>query len=478
MLAKAQRPDLAMAYFQSGWRLRSGANATACGLRIAELYTQEGQGDRLLSLLAEAEDYLLAYGNDVEASRFFNTLVCLADDARLKEVRDEVRDRALLALAAKLRQRAGAENRSGNVVSSMLSQSAKWPAALRQDAQEAFRRELQPGPAAPSTPILASRAHKGTEVVTAVCSAPATGDVFVGFQDGRVICFRPSDDRTIELPRDPWCATSLAVDREGESVFVLRQNRDGSGQLVGHVRTPDGSYEISHTRLLEGRGEFWLTPLAIQNENWGFQELYLGVWNGEGLTIFPRSLLGPVDSLLQPGPRVAVSCAHLFSFSQPVGSRSLLFFFDPDSVWCYSDWLTRMTFLGWAPETLDGTNLCVPTVAWLQRDDRHIEMAGLRRPGVVRWSLVQYAENRFCRSLSCVSGADVYRAATIVRAGVVAAVRDAGVDWLRCRPKGFVRMHTTNTSLSSVEACFPSHPTRELIVISTDGAITRVSIPQ
>jgi hypothetical protein len=154
--------------------------------------------------------------------------------------------------------------------------------------------------------------------------------------------------------------------------------------------------------------------------------------------------------------------------------------FDPDSVWCYSDWQKppRMTFLGWAPETLDGSNLRVPAVAWFQRDDRHLEMAGLRSPGVVRWSLVQYGGNRFFRSLSCVSGADGYRAATIVRAGLVAAVRDEGVDWLRCTSKGFVRMHTTKTSAPPVEACFPSHATRELIVVSADGAITRVSIPQ
>jgi tetratricopeptide (TPR) repeat protein len=483
MLARAQRPDLALAYFQSGWDLRPRPNATACGLRIADLYTQDGQGEKLLSLLAAAEEFLLPYGNDAEASRFFNALVALAEDARLKGVRDEVRDRALLALAAKLRQRAGTEHRSGNVVSSMLSQSGNWPAALRQDAQEAFRRELQSRPAT-STPTLASRASKGTGVVTAVCSAPATGDVFVGFQDGRVICFR-SDYRTMELPRDPWCATSLAVDREGKFVFVLRQNQDGTGQLVGHARTLDGNYEISHTLLLEGRGEFWLTPLAVQNEdqlgNLGFEELLLGVWNGEGLTIIlARSLLGPVISPPEPSPRVAVSCAHLFAFAQPGGSRPLLFLFDPDSVWCYSDWQKppRMTFLGWAPETLDGCNLRVPEVAWLQRDDRHIEMAGLRSPGVVRWSLVQYRGDRFFRSLSCVSGADGYHAATIVRAGLVAAVRDAGIDWLRCTSKGFVRMHTTRTSAPPVEACFPSHPTGELIVVSTDGAITRVSIPQ
>jgi hypothetical protein len=482
MLTKAQRPDLALEYFKLGWASRRGANATACGLHIAELYADTGRGDQLLVLMSEAEECLAPWGNDVEASRFFNTVARLADRPLLTGVRDDVRDRALLALAAKLRQRASAESRPGMIVSSMLTSTGKWPAPLRHDAQAAFTRALQPSPQ--RTPlsgaphVTMARLPVGTEVVTAVCSAPATGDVFVGFQDRSVICFRPSDSTTVELSAGPWPATSLAVDSKGEFAFVLRQKWAGLARLMSHFRTPDGHYEISQTRLLNGEGEFWLTPRAIEvGESspgiWGASALLIGVWNGERLSILPRSLLGPGLDVPLPISAAAVTGAHLFH--DRCTSRPLLFLLDPDSVWCYRDWhsLPGQVFLGWAPDALRRA-----TVSWLQRDDYHIEVVGLRPNGVVRWSLVRQEDEGFQRSASCVSAAAGYRAATLVRAGVVAAVREAGIDWLRCPSKGFAVTGTTETSLPTALACFPSHPTKELIIVCADGAIARVSVPE
>jgi hypothetical protein len=134
LLTKTGRVDLALLYFQAGWARRQGANVLpgvfSCGLRLAELYAQEEEPRQLLMLTAEADDWFRSPGKENEAGQFYNRLAQLADRKNLASVRDELRDRALMGIAAKLRQRAAVEERPGHLVAAMLGRSGPWKCGL------------------------------------------------------------------------------------------------------------------------------------------------------------------------------------------------------------------------------------------------------------------------------------------------------------------------------------------------------------
>jgi hypothetical protein len=69
-----------------------------------------------------------------------------------------------------------------------------------------------------------------------------------------------------------------------------------------------------------------------------------------------------------------------------------------------------------------------------------------------------------------------YRAAAIVRPGLVAAVGPSRVDWLRAGGRSF-SWSRTQLSLPRPVACFPCRPTGELLVVCASGVVVRVTVP-
>src|SRR5262249_9031923 len=147
MLTQANRVDLALPYFEAGWSRRAGdpvfANVAPCALRLLQLYAEEETPQKLLALVVEAEEFFDPWGREIEASQFYNQLAWIADRDHLAPIRDELRDRALLGIAVKLRQRAAIETRPGTVVSNLLGRSGAWAAAVVTDAQMAWNQELK-----------------------------------------------------------------------------------------------------------------------------------------------------------------------------------------------------------------------------------------------------------------------------------------------------------------------------------------------
>jgi hypothetical protein len=105
LLSRAARADLAGTYFATGWEMRPGKNDVPCATRLARLLAEKEAADELLGLVSEAEEYLVTPGNDVAAAQFFNEVARLAEQPTLAKVRDDLRDRSLLALAVKLLRR-------------------------------------------------------------------------------------------------------------------------------------------------------------------------------------------------------------------------------------------------------------------------------------------------------------------------------------------------------------------------------------
>jgi hypothetical protein len=98
---------------------------------------------------------------------------------------------------------------------------------------------------------------------------------------------------------------------------------------------------------------------------------------------------------------------------------------------------------------------------------------------VARWSSLTITDTELIRTSNNLSTGEVaYAAATLVRAGLVAAVGGAGVDWLRCGPQCFTQLGSTGPVAHSPMACFPSYLTGELVVVCVDGTLVCVPIPR
>jgi hypothetical protein len=155
-LNRAGQLDLAEEYFAAGWAERAQGNPVACLLRLAPLVAHHPSTADLLELVGQADDFFAGPGWEAQAGQFYNELVRLAERAHLADLRDELRDRALLGLAGKLRQRA-AEGAPASLVSALLGQAE----ACRRRWCATPRRLCGPRPAARAPPSCPARGCAG-----------------------------------------------------------------------------------------------------------------------------------------------------------------------------------------------------------------------------------------------------------------------------------------------------------------------------
>ena len=203
LLAKAGRPDLALAHFAAGWSRRPLGNAIPCALRIARIHAERGDAEALRALIDQADATFEASSRALDAGQFYNEVAELADRRGMEAMREELRDRALLGLAAQLRRRARPGEKAKAITSKLLGSQGGWPAAVVSDASFAVEAATRPtAPDEPRTPAdpAIRRFRVGSGTVAAVAAAPGSGEVFLGFEGGEVFGLRP--DRSDDLPRD------------------------------------------------------------------------------------------------------------------------------------------------------------------------------------------------------------------------------------------------------------------------------------
>src|SRR5262249_45996620 len=138
-------------YFGRGWDARTmsqptARNAAVCACRLIELHALAEDREPFWALLAEAEEWLEEPGWAADARRFFKTVAESARLPHLETDRGELRDRARLGLALKLRQHAKVESTPGTAVADLLGSSGHWPPAVVSDADFALRAALRAQP--------------------------------------------------------------------------------------------------------------------------------------------------------------------------------------------------------------------------------------------------------------------------------------------------------------------------------------------
>src|SRR5205823_5199277 len=135
------------------------------------------------------------------------------------------------------------------IIATLFAQAQLWPPAVVSDADHAWRTAIN-RPAAPPPPARTPgviSVHVGSGIVSAVCFAPQTGDVFLGFESGAVACFRPTSGEILATPVDPLAprgaaVTSLAADADGQLLVVLREGPQSGLNLTTYTRSPEGVY--------------------------------------------------------------------------------------------------------------------------------------------------------------------------------------------------------------------------------------------
>jgi tetratricopeptide (TPR) repeat protein len=488
MIERGRRPDLALEFFAAGWALRPRGSAQACLLRLAEIRAAEESPKALLALAAEADDFFAPPGNDSGAAQFYNALARLAGGPHLKTVRDDLRDRALVGLANKLRQRAGEDSRPGNTVSLLLGQSGEWGPALVGDADFAFRAALRRPP--PVTRLVSlNRIRLGTGPVTAVCAAPQSGCVFAGFADGGWARFDPQFGHFYGWPGDreeDEAVTALATNEGGNLLVVLyapsRDNQEVASFLWAH-----GS---AFTRLRQQplplvHGPAWLTPIAEANGN-----RVVGLWHAGRLTTMWARDLVPTGEITVAVPATGFAGSAHLVVPDELGAAVLL---NPDSSGRPDGWLLfvgeRLWYfagggdlqaappsLGWRPGAHWGDLHSAPPLSWRLAGGQ-LDLAGIGLDESVQWAQASFLDDGNVAVARARAPQTGYLAATLLGPGRVAAVRRAGIDWLRVERAQLLPWTATGIDLTGAVACFHSPPTNELLVVCRDGWLVRVPVP-
>jgi hypothetical protein len=309
-------------------------------------------------------------------------------------------------------------------------------------------------------------------VLRAVCRAPETGDVFLGFESGEVACFRPVRGEVIYLPPLKFPVTSLATSSTGDLLAVLRMK----GPTEGILSTFSG-YRSLGDREFQTAGEPWLCPVLAQDG-----DLVAGLWNGERFQFLRGPWLLPIDRHLElPGGEADPNAVLFLPSFRDHGSRPAALALRSAHVWYFDDYWApqepQRKILGWSVHAGEHSTLKQPTVAWLQIGKEGLELAGIGRVGGLFCSRLKFRGRELTdvltHGLACQHPG---LAVTVIRLGLVAVVNRTGVNLLRCGAGGFTSAGTMEVPLPSAIACF-FHPwTSELLVVSSDGTVTRVPL--
>jgi tetratricopeptide (TPR) repeat protein len=484
-LQKLRDSELAEDCFREGWGQRPRNTAMTCLLRLAQLLANHPTTVELWGLVDEAEPFLTQQGTENDAATFFNELVRLGDRPHLASSRDALRDRALLGLAARLRQRAGVETRSGNLVSMLLAQSNLWSAAQVSDAESAVKsalqtRKVEKKPAGRRV-VRQLRIHSGA--VTAACIAADRGKLFLAFEDGALRCFNPASGGTLVLGSFAQSLHSLVTDRLGEMVVGIGSMRVKGDIMVGYhsIDLPMDS-EPFVVRALVDLENPRLSPLVQHGH-----DPVVVVWDQRHADIERgHMLLGVQRTPLPEFPPHSVS-----EYMDPPGILgvlpvvvdgvvNLLIFDECNATLCLpgSD-RSPGAPLGWIAQPAEGSLSSQVFWSSAQGERLHVEIVRVGHiGGYIYWSRLCVSGRTVEAAAAAVSKTHGYLAAALVVPKQIVAIREGGIDFLRINGRQLQVASTTEINLSGAVGCFFSPTTSEVLVVCRDGYLVRVSVPQ
>lgn len=470
MLDRAKRRELARDYFERGWRERAGANAPVCGQALLELYAEESDPARLVAHVEEAARFYGPDGHQAHAGRFFNRLAELSERKNLKSVREDLRDKALVMLAAKLRQRAG--YMSGNAVAETFG-AGLWAPALVNDARFAVRREGEKLRELPAKPPQASAIRLGHGRVTALCFAQHSDEVFAGFKNGEVVTLRPTDGAVLTLARGERPVIGLAATQDGDTLFILRTGDEVSefSSLSRH-----GSQFNAESPAAFTADEALHAAARVGHDN-------VNLCSRVGLLTMRHGLASEEELLhvLQPGVTDVAAAIVEPTFRRLDATLALLTLnFGDDSVRYYPS-ITHeehdSAVLGWHPALPFAAPIRGAPISHLRTRHDELELCGTNARGYVFWSRLTLSESRIesVETKLCGSKGE-YRCAALTRSGHVAAVAESRVDLFARQGNEMALKQSIKADLRGALSAHYAKITEELLIVCEDGRLMRVPL--
>ncbi len=482
---RAGRADLAQGWYLRGWDLRPAPNSVECALRILDHRAERGESSAILDLVERADALFEADGSIGSIPEFYNALARVAELGPLESSREELRDRALAGLAANLR-RAVALGRPGQLVSSHLGRFPGWSPDLVADASFAMlaaRERSRAGRATGTTIAVRSgqarvrRIDLRAGTITAACHAPASGEVFLGFEDGavdRVDLARGVVERLAS--HEGLAVAGLSVDADGSALACLFERRAESFLL--YFDRSSRSRAAGHTCWHGQATGAWITNLI------GVRPTHsLGLWDGAAFRLLfgvrtlaagPSLTLGPLEGrwpaaiLLPPDS------------TDPSSKPSLLVHDGLDICHVHMSGRTLgPLYLGWRPSlSSPGNTLRSVPLSWLRADDRRVELAGLDGDGLACGTSLKLTPTELIRTSKSTRAPEApLRAVALVRPGLLACVGDHGVEWVRAGGNACTLAGLSAVRLGRALACFADPGSNELVVVCGDGTLACLPVP-
>jgi len=473
-LIRQKSGDVAAAadYYRRGWIARGHGQVAACGVHLLVAQADLENPDGVLEMLAEAERFYLAPGQDADAANFFNMAATLARRESMGASQAEVRDRALNGVANKLRQRAARADGSAQ----LLARSDAWSAATISDAGFALRATLQKrktssGPRSAESVVTNLRLCGGP--VGPCAWAAASSTLFVTTVDGGIRSFSP-ERGSADVDVREGLPVAIAVSEDGRYLAVqAATSGEGGAQatLSSYVRRDDGKWRLCR-RIGVAPGEDWLAMSGAGGTHLLAAPLSGGYRVLGADSLAPRIVPGP------PPPNFAVERPFLLRAQPKDGPASwLLLMFAARSA--YFRWLEASpgqwfeAALHWQPNLPLAGGLSV-----LRTGADTAEVAGLNEFGSLYWSRLEFASGGFGRAESRVVAAQGdYLCCTLCGPGQIAAVGRSSVGWFIRQGENFTFKAAVKINAQQAVSCHFSDGTRELIILSADGNLQLVPAP-
>jgi hypothetical protein len=446
-------------------------------IRLATQYANPESAAEFLSLLGETDDFYKPPGNQASAALFYNTIAELADKPSMAGLRDDLRDRALVALANKLRQRSKEEEKPGPQVSYFFGRDRHWSPATVNDAAFAYKAALKSPKSAELTKKspAPTRFHLGNGTITALCSAPEAGHVFIGFDGGQVICFDPVQKAVKALPVSLGRPVDIACNPSGAFVVLVRDVRGSMMQCLSYRRDNDGFYhEVGHQ---QGTGDR-LTPVVDAGCP------YVGLYSLKAFTVLRDDQLTPIGLLTEDlDYRLEITCEALIIIDPtraPFAGIEALCFDHGVMYACNTQRREQSeTQLGWTIRPQSDALFQQDSQTWFDGEGAHCEIARISQDGGgIYWSHLHRHETHWrLRASGIASGHSGYNAAAILQPGKIAAARQGRIVFLRARGYWLVPWSTIDLSLPTPLGCFYSPRTNEVTVITKDNEAVCVPVP-
>jgi tetratricopeptide (TPR) repeat protein len=463
---RGQRPDLARTYYEAGWQFRPNGSPLLCATRLVQRHAETGETEPFVSVLTEAEEYLVEMDAESTAT-FFTEVARLARTPALEPIAEDVKDRALLGVARKIKQNVTTSPSYTRSLANMLKEPAVWPVPLVGDAQHALN-EASRRPSPARTPYPTVRA--GLSTVTAVCQMPPGNQVFVGFEDGTVVCFEPATNSVHTLTREAGPILSLVVDPSRMHLVMLSPVSPTLPDTVclRALSRQLGFRSVSYHHELV-RGTAFLGTPAVNGE---LASVLL--CHDKEVRRYALPNLISMENALFTGELGANAVIH----GPLPGDQKTSWWMDirgNDAHWRVGAGRWQGATLGWTPSLNDGNTLNQVPLHAVLLGSGVLQLTGLDNHGSIYRSYLRLEDGQIETVSYHPIGEESYRAFACVRADLTAGVHPKGIDWWT---PSRVRPGQTKLTLKTPVAAFPLPDAREVLIVDADGLLTRVPVAE